>query len=408
MKIFNLNEKMKVFLDDFDKFTEYIACNKVTVGKTNKFISPKFLFEINEILKIKQEDIKPKSTQLAYPLIHLFNNLSVRGKLFSEELIKGGKIILKPTDRLSLFKNLNDIEKYISLIEILWMDCNFEKLGYQTYDYISVYSAMKILEDISSSKSEKVLVVDNRISNYTTMILYFSYFGLIEVEENKEEKREKHERFFCPSSIIINPIGLEIFKILNKKRELEEWNIPYRREIGEWKIEFNEKFHTAFKKLFKSGELENSLPRNSGRFKDGIYTFKVYIDRNIWAKIKLDGMHTLHDLHNCIQGAFDFDNDHMYSFFMDGIAWSDDKFTCPFEDEGPHADEVKIGELDLSEKQNFMYLFDYGDEWQFKVEVYSIEEMNEKVISSEIVEIKGKVPKQYPNFDDEGDFDDQE
>ncbi len=112
-------------------------------------------------------------------------------------------------------------------------------------------------------------------------------------------------------------------------------------------------------------------------------------------------MHTLHDLHNCIQGAFEFDNDHLYSFFMDGRAWSEDKFTCPFEDEGPHADEVKIGELDFSEKQSFMYLFDYGDEWRFFVEVSSIEATNVKLMKPEIIEIKGNIPNQYPDFDDE-------
>lgn len=401
MKVFDLNEKMKNFLDDFDKFTEYLIYNEVTIGKTNKFISPKFLCEINKVMKIKQENVKPKSTQLAYPLLHLFCNLSIKGKLFKEERIKGGKTILKSTDRFTLFKNLNDEEKYIALLEMLWVDCDFEKIEYQTYDYMSVHSVMKVLEDISKSKTNQIILADSRMSNHTTILLYFSYFGLIDVKENKEEIQEKYERFFCPSQIMINPIGSEIFKILKKKRKLEEWNIPYRREFGEWKIKFDEEFYMAFKRLFKNGELKNTLPRNSGKFKDGIYTFKVYVDKNAWAKIKLNGTHTLHDLHECIQDAFDFDNDHMYSFFMDGKAWSNDKFTCPFEDEGPHADEVKIGELDLNEKQSFLYLFDYGDEWKFKVDVYSIEEMNAKLLNPQIIETKGELPQQYPDFDDE-------
>ncbi|MFD3157923.1 hypothetical protein ACFIJ5_13795 [Haloimpatiens sp. FM7330] len=206
---------------------------------------------------------------------------------------------------------------------------------------------------------------------------------------------------FCPSQIIVSPIGAELFKILNKKRVLEEWNIPYRRNFGEWKIEFEEEFYIAFKKIFKDGKLENVLPRNSNKFKDGIYTFKVYIDKGVWSKIKLNATHTLEDLHDYIQAAFDFDNDHMYSFFMDGKAWSNNKFTCPYEDEGPHVDEVKIGELDLNEKQSFLYIFDYGDEWRFKVDVYSIEKMNVSLLEPQIVESKGQPPQQYFDFDDE-------
>ncbi|MBC2579186.1 IS1096 element passenger TnpR family protein [Clostridium sp. DJ247] len=127
------------------------------------------------------------------------------------------------------------------------------------------------------------------------------------------------------------------------------------------------------------------------------YIFKVYIDKDIWAKIQLNGMHTLHDLHNYIQDAFEFDNDHMYSFFMDGRAWSNNKFTYPYDEEGPHADEVKIGELDLNEKQSFLYLFDYGDEWRFRVDVYSIEEMEIKLLNPQITESKGEPPEQYPD-----------
>ncbi|KJR47270.1 hypothetical protein UF75_2351 [Desulfosporosinus sp. I2] len=36
----------------------------------------------------------------------------------------------------------------------------------------------------------------------------------------------------------------------------------------------------------------------------------------------------------------------MYSFFMDNKKWSHDRYESPL-DEGPHADEVTIGELGL-------------------------------------------------------------
>ncbi|MFD3157924.1 hypothetical protein ACFIJ5_13800 [Haloimpatiens sp. FM7330] len=197
MKRFDLNQEMKSFLDDFDKFMEYIASNEVTIGKVTKFISPKFLFEINKIVKIKQENVKNKSTQRAYPLLHLFCNLSIGGKLFREEIIKGGKTILKPTERFTLFKNLNDIEKYIALVEMLWVDCDFENLGYQTYDSINAYSTMEILAHISSSRPDEIIYADSIMRYRSTILLYFSYFGLINIKEDKEEEKEKNERFFA-------------------------------------------------------------------------------------------------------------------------------------------------------------------------------------------------------------------
>lgn len=401
MKKFILDEKMNSFVENFIRFTNYLITNEVIIGKTNRFISPKFLFEINEIMDYKQENVTVRSTELLYPLIHLFRNLCVYSKLFSEESIKGGKIALKPTDRMEIFNKLNNTEKYISLLEVLWVDCDFEKLQYQTYDNMNVYTTIQIIKDISSAKANETLHISGtmRLMHYATILLYLSYFGIMEIKE--EQQADIKGRFFTPSEMKISSLGLEIIKILNKKRNLEQWNIPERKKYGEWRVSFEEEFYVPFKKLFKEGELNKILPRNNNEFKDGIYTFKVSLGKDAWANIQLDGNHTLDDLHECIQDAFDFDNDHLYSFFMDGRPWSDDKFAAPYDDEGPHADEVKIGELELHKNQKFLYLFDYGDEWRFNVEVIDIESSNLKLFKPEIVEFNGKAPKQYPDFEDE-------
>ncbi|MDF2885176.1 MAG: Plasmid pRiA4b ORF-3-like protein, partial [Clostridiaceae bacterium] len=217
------------------------------------------------------------------------------------------------------------------------------------------------------------------------------------------EKAESKEmgRFFEPDEIIINPFGLKIIKILNKKRSVELWNISYRREHGEWNIDFKKEFKLPFVNLFEKGTISNTLIRNTDKFTSGTYTFKISLDRSTWCKIKLSGDHTLEDLYNSIQEAFDFDNDHMYSFFMDGKAWSNNKFTCPYDEEGPYVDEVKIGKLNLYKKQEFLYIFDYGDDWRFNVKVFKIDEKDKvAMLKPQIVESKGKV-EQYPDFDDE-------
>ena len=67
----------------------------------------------------------------------------------------------------------------------------------------------------------------------------------------------------------------------------------------------------------------------------GVYLFRVALSTRLWRKIELSSKHPLLDLHNAIQNAFRFDSDHLYSFFMDGIPWSDEKFTSPDEEDGP-------------------------------------------------------------------------
>ncbi len=53
------------------------------------------------------------------------------------------------------------------------------------------------------------------------------------------------------------------------------------------------------------------------------YTFHVSLPGygRVWRKLALPAEFTLEDLHLAIQNAYEFDNDHLYSFFMSGKAW---------------------------------------------------------------------------------------
>jgi hypothetical protein len=55
------------------------------------------------------------------------------------------------------------------------------------------------------------------------------------------------------------------------------------------------------------------------------YTFHVSLPGTgrTWRKIELRADQTLEDLHFAIQGAYEWDADHLYSFFMSGKAWDE-------------------------------------------------------------------------------------
>jgi hypothetical protein len=399
MTTFNIDKEIGSLLENFNKFIGYLNANEVTIGKATKYIGAKFLYEINQLMSIKAEGVTPKSTQLAYPLLHMFQNLSISGKLFLEEVENEKKIVLRPTDRLHKFNNLSNTEKYIFLLEVLWVDCSFENLRYQNYDDTNIYATKMILIDFLNRKPNEVIYANGTLVGYSTILLYFSYFGILVIKEDEEEKlRNLKARRFIPNRIVVSKMGLELITILHKKRDIELWNIPFIREGGEWKVEFKEKFHIPFKKLFDEGELENTLSRNKHDVIDGIYTFKVSLSKNIWSKIRLSAHHTLYDLHDSIQAAFDLDDDHMFSFFMDGKIGSSNRFVSPHDERGPYVDEARIGELELYKKQRFLYLFDYSDEWKLAVEVLDIEEINVRLLNPEILEIIGDIPPQYPDY----------
>ncbi len=248
------------------------------------------------------------------------------------------------------------------------------------------------------------------------------------------------------------------------------------------------------------------------------YTFHVSLPGagRVWRKIEMRADQTLEDLHFAIQDAYDFDADHLYSFFMSGKAWDKDTEYCLPEgldpygfpifddaeewDEGEDGDELaeseeiiaearprispqefaftimnlmkegksaeeikaealrlagetaetispqdaqaldnmlklaqtlvdqvsiediegfiseeanwgepgdvrttKLEDLNLKRKQEFMYLFDYGDEWRFKVRVHAIDPDAPDADYPLIVEEVGEAPPQYPAWDEEDD-----
>ena len=78
------------------------------------------------------------------------------------------------------------------------------------------------------------------------------------------------------------------------------------------------------------------------------YVFRVSQGKT-WRKIQISKESTLEDLHLAIQDVFEFDNDHLYSFFMDNKRWSEDEdmvFVSSYDDvDGNLASEAVLQDL---------------------------------------------------------------
>ncbi|MEO0854332.1 MAG: hypothetical protein AAFY15_12640, partial [Cyanobacteria bacterium J06648_11] len=69
-------------------------------------------------------------------------------------------------------------------------------------------------------------------------------------------------------------------------------------------------------------------------------------------------------------------------------------------------DEVSISSLGLSEGSVMEYLFDFGDCWEFRIQLVRIEDSDipanrDGTPAGEILESRGKAPEQYPDMDEE-------
>ena len=128
----------------------------------------------------------------------------------------------------------------------------------------------------------------------------------------------------------------------------------------------------------------------------------MYCEGDWSANIELDESSTLEDMHHAIQDAVDFENDHLYCFFVSRTDRSGSREY--FDDENGLLFSKTLKDLfPLPEKQCLFYLFDWGDEWVFKIS-RSRKRPHERVKGMTYPRIEsesGVKPVQYPRDEDD-------
>jgi len=419
---------------DFGTFIQYLSNNLCILTPKNEFISRNDLYALNQ--QMLQSDLKsiPQKDQNLYPLLHLFYHLALAGKLVQKGAGKGSRVVLKPTDRIQLYNMLNCTEKYMFLLETFWVDANWAKLQAGYFGRSPLLMVPQILEILSQARpGRKIQVMNDGVfakgmamdfMDFEYFWFYFTYFGFWHISPYRNTSdRDRPKRMVLVESFTPTVLGVNIASIMKEARDLLQWNQPYHRnsldmlpgmwdkliyqlesklnlgnrksEFWQTKIETEEPFFTPFIPLFGKDALQKTLSREEEKFVEGIFIFKVTLNKDLWRRIKISSDDTLLDLHEAIQRAFNFDDDHLYAFFMDGKPWSEERFVAPEDEEGPYVNEIRIGELGLFIGQKIMYLFDYGDEWWFAVKLEQITNEGHEIIRPEIIKRKGENPKQY-------------
>ena len=136
------------------------------------------------------------------------------------------------------------------------------------------------------------------------------------------------------------------------------------------------------------------------------YRFKISYRGadDVWFIVGAAARHTLHDLHGAIMEATDFDDDHLHAFYLSGRAW--DKTTEYGHGDARHSSGITIGKLKLRLKQRFLYIFDFGDQHEFDIQLIETRPEPLRERHPILIERHGKMPPQYPNEDDESEEED--
>jgi len=145
--------------------------------------------------------------------------------------------------------------------------------------------------------------------------------------------------------------------------------------------------------------------------KQVIWTIRVKLPRiesECIRVIEIKSSATFLQLHEAIQDAVDFDNDHLFDFFV-GRYPENRKYTIGGEANRDTFNPVKTyrnvrisSVWPLPTGMNLYYLFDFGDNWVFQVNKTRHKDklIQPGIIYPRVVEARGKNPEQYPDWED--------
>lgn len=135
---------------------------------------------------------------------------------------------------------------------------------------------------------------------------------------------------------------------------------------------------------------------------------------DVWREIEIAANQILADLGEAIPLAFDFDDPHLWSFFLSGKAWDratkyalDSEPSLVGDDTPEAATDVMIRDVPLpgaAGKKEFLFLFDYGDNWHLRVKFLRTSDAVEPGVKyPRVVATHREAPPQYEGLDEEED-----
>jgi len=392
------------FIKDFDTFINFILEKDPNLSNKSQVLGKNDCFELNSQLHFQREAIKASRTQDQYIAIDLFFTLAVKSKLFLIQINSKNKFKLAKTACLEEFLNLNIYEKYVFLLEYFWTKYEFD-----TELRNSIIEFFELIYVISRTNVEnKILKCD--VNHGRTLFSYYSkvtktlrILGICELEfiDNVKSKYDDSIKSIMPTVC-----GIQICQVLINAAldylNTEDYYIDIIKERWEIKDSKEEKtFFELISKVFEPKLINKTVNCNIEINKKGTYILKVSLDKNLWRIVKLSHKTTFHEFHLIIQQAFDFDNDHMYAFYTGTSYRNGKEFYCanPLGESEEYDDDLAIEGAEIYKGQQFIYLFDFGDMWEFKIQVMDFIENEETDLLPKIIESKGKSPQQYPDWD---------
>jgi hypothetical protein len=140
---------------------------------------------------------------------------------------------------------------------------------------------------------------------------------------------------------------------------------------------------------------------------DQTHVFRASLGPKVYRDFEIPSANNLYDLGGMIVQVFGFDFDHPFGFYskLSGSVFGSpvkyELFADIGESEARRVKRTRIVEAFPTVGAKMTFLFDYGDNWQFRIEVIGQNRREPGAIYPRLLKTIGAAPEQYPDPDDE-------
>ncbi|BAZ31864.1 hypothetical protein NIES4074_43370 [Cylindrospermum sp. NIES-4074] len=382
-------------LRDFQTLIDFLQPKGVEVSSVNNLLPLKVLSELNSRLSHPIDIQLKRPVQKSYPYI---NGLYLLLRSSGIAQVKGqGKkqSLVLDADALASWSRLNPTERYFNLLEAWLIWGNNEILGEHSDSFGNLFKCIQCWKRIPDKGAKFAKYEEQHDISYFPglhNVALLDLFGFLSIKQGKSQAGKG----WRITSLQRLPLGDAMLPLLLQ--------IAIKADLGDDENVNFGKWQSQFKLFFPEWQHNLIIPHQE--FTDGIYIFKVSISK-AWRRIAIPAKKPLSWLAEIILDAFDFDYDHLYEFNCKDRFGRTIKIGHPYMEDPPFADQVKIGDLPLEPGGKMTYIYDFGDNWQFDVQLEAINPPDSKIKKAKIVEIHGEAPKQYWSEDEEWDEDEE-
>ncbi|MDI6754136.1 MAG: plasmid pRiA4b ORF-3 family protein [Thermodesulfobacteriota bacterium] len=382
-------------LKDFDTLLNYLRKQELPVAGTHQ-LPRNVVAEMNARLTHPIQLRLKRPQQKSYPHLH---GLYLLMRASGLACVGGtGKLFLsvdKGTHQV--WENLNPTERYCTLLESWLLRGKPEIIGEGRRGLLLIPDNFQAWSNFFGQMSNKGLqVAGTRDAEYLLRYMpgwhnlgLLELFGLIAIQpgspiEGKGGQIEHIDRTAFGSALLAL-LYAKFFRNINLILKLEE----------EGKVPVGA-LQPVLQPYFPDWKNNLSIPEWA--FREGTHIFKVSLGR-LWFRIAIPANYSLESLSSAILNAVEFDYDHLYHFSYENSFGALEMINHPYIDEGPWASDVMVGDVPLRVGQRMNYLYDFGDNWEFDITLEGVDP-DKAVKKPVLLEMHGKPPEQYPNWDD--------